>query len=68
MAELRERDNKKKTYALEPTTNGGTEPLQKKVPLDGDGVSVEGGKGVKLKRQVTNMILHFCHFTKTNLG
>ncbi|XP_033625641.1 b(0,+)-type amino acid transporter 1-like isoform X1 [Asterias rubens] len=52
MAELRERDNKKKTYALEPTTNGGTEPLQKKVPLDGDGVSVEGGKGVKLKRQV----------------
>ncbi|XP_071784716.1 b(0,+)-type amino acid transporter 1-like isoform X4 [Asterias amurensis] len=52
MAELRERENKKKTYALEPTTNGGTEPLQKKVPLDGDGVSVEGGKGVKLKRQV----------------
>ncbi|XP_038067081.1 b(0,+)-type amino acid transporter 1-like isoform X4 [Patiria miniata] len=52
MTEVREREGKKGEYTVEPVENGGAEPLGKKVPLDGDGVSVGDGKGVKLKRQV----------------
>ena len=57
MAELRERDGKK-NFPKEATTNGGAEQLEKKPPLDGDMVSVEGTKGVKLKRQVRGLGWH----------
>ncbi|XP_022082435.1 b(0,+)-type amino acid transporter 1-like isoform X2 [Acanthaster planci] len=52
MTEVREREGRRGEYSLEPKKNGGTEALEKKAPLDGDGVSVGDGKGVKLKRQV----------------